>query len=451
LFFIGNRGTGGKLFLFGGAAIALVVIIITSIFSWLRFTYKLEQGELRIEYGVFVRKKRYIPLERIQSLDVSEGILQRMFGMVKVKVETAGGTSSDESEAVLSAISKQEATNIQAYVATAKKTGAKEMEVLQENSPIYKITSRQLFALSLTSGGVGVVLSAVFAVLSQADDLIPYQRLFGGIKNWAAVNLLFIAVIIFSGFFLAWVIALIGTMLKYANFTVMKTENDLVISQGLLERRQITIPLKRIQAIRINENIVRQLLGYATVYVESAGGSAKNMDGSKVMLLPMVKLKNIAQIIEPHLTEYILPTTLTPVPKRSLRRYIVRSWYIVVPLVIISFVFLQIWGLLTLILLALVTLGAYLNYRAAGWSLGQEQLTLRYRTFIRTTVMIRKSKIQSFEVRESYFQRKRQLGTLEAFVKSGAGGAGGAVVDMDKEDIQQIYDWYSREKNNRDS
>ena len=109
LFFIGNKGNGGWIFLLGAAAIAVISIIIMSILSWLRYTYRLEQEELRIEYGVFVRKKRYIPFERIQSLDISEGLLQRMFGMVKLQIETAGGSGADEAEAVLAAISKEEA------------------------------------------------------------------------------------------------------------------------------------------------------------------------------------------------------------------------------------------------------------------------------------------------------------------------------------------------------
>ena len=86
------------------------------------------------------------------------------------------------------------------------------------------------------------------------------------LNNGRFIILIIIAILVVFGFVLAWVIALIGTMLKYANFNVIKKEHDLVISQGLLERRQITIPLKRIQAIRINENIVRQWLGYGTVY-----------------------------------------------------------------------------------------------------------------------------------------------------------------------------------------
>ena len=88
--------------------------------SWLRFTYRIEEGELRIESGFFVKKKRYIPFERIQSLDFSEGILQRLFGLVKVKVETAGSSGSGEAEAVLTAITKAEAKAIQDILTSVK-------------------------------------------------------------------------------------------------------------------------------------------------------------------------------------------------------------------------------------------------------------------------------------------------------------------------------------------
>ncbi|MEI2401171.1 PH domain-containing protein, partial [Paenibacillus phytohabitans] len=58
-----------------------------------------------------------------------------------------------------------------------------------------------------------------------------------------------------------------------ANFTVVKRDEELFITRGLIEKKQTTIPLTRIQAIRIGENLIRQPFGYATVYIESAGGS----------------------------------------------------------------------------------------------------------------------------------------------------------------------------------
>ncbi|MFL6516790.1 MAG: PH domain-containing protein, partial [Bacillus sp. (in: firmicutes)] len=69
------------LFALGVSLIAIIIIFISSLLSWLRYTYQLEQDELRIKDGIFIRKKRYIPYERIQSIDLSEGILQRLFGL----------------------------------------------------------------------------------------------------------------------------------------------------------------------------------------------------------------------------------------------------------------------------------------------------------------------------------------------------------------------------------
>jgi putative membrane protein len=444
-----SGGREGRFSFFLSVIISLVIVFITlisGILSWYRYTYRIENDEIRIDYGIFVRKKRYIPFERIQSIDLTEGILQRLFGLVKVKIETAGSSGDDEAEAVLSAISKEEAERIQDYVATAKSAGTLDNQAEQETEHIFKINTRQLIILSLTSGGTGVVISALLALLSQFDDFIPFKRWFTGIEEWAIHNLITIAIFVFIILFVAWIIGLIITMLKYANFTVVKKEGDLVISQGLLERKQITVPLKRIQAIRINEPVIRQLLGYGTVYIESAGGSSANEEGANVTLLPIVKVDQIQAIIGPALPDYALTTDFTPLPKRAKRRYLFRSWFVTVPIVILALIFLKIWGLLSLVLLAIGSFWAIAKYKAGGWNLHHHQLSLRYRTIDRVTVFMLKNKIQSLDMQESYFQRRRELGTVGASVTSGFGGAGGTVVDMEISEVQSIYQWFSREK-----
>src|SRR5690606_41338100 len=68
-------------------------------FLWIRrrprstlFPYTtLFRSGLHIEYGLFVRKQRFVPFERIQSIHMTEGILHRLFGVVKLEIETAGG------------------------------------------------------------------------------------------------------------------------------------------------------------------------------------------------------------------------------------------------------------------------------------------------------------------------------------------------------------------------
>ncbi len=100
--------------------VLIIAFFITGIIKWKRFEYWFEDNELRIEYGLFVKKKRYIPFDRIQSLDYTEGILHRPFKLVKVKVETAGSSSSKKSEAELTAITKEAASRIEKEIAQAK-------------------------------------------------------------------------------------------------------------------------------------------------------------------------------------------------------------------------------------------------------------------------------------------------------------------------------------------
>ncbi|KAB2328578.1 PH domain-containing protein [Cytobacillus depressus] len=428
----------------------VVIILIGGILSWLKFTYRLEEGELRIEYGIFVRKKRYIPIERIQSLDLSEGILQRPFGLVRVKVETAGSSGKGEAEAVLTAISKEEANRIQQLLFSAKNdlkdAGIDVSHHKNQSETLYQISPRELLLLASTSGGVGVVLSAVFAFAFQFEDMIPYEKLFKGLGDVISNGVILISILVFLGFVVAWVIALVGTMVKYAGFTVNKSGDDLVITRGLLEKRQLTIPLTRIQAIRISENLVRQPLGFGTVYLESAGGSATDQESARVMLLPIINKNHIVKVLAPYLADYSFEPTIRPAPRRAIKRYIFRGLLYSVPVAAAAIIFFRPWGYLALLFVIFSVVWAFINYRDAGFEIRDSQLTLRYRAINKTTVFMKRNRIQSLNIQDSYLQRGKDLGTISAVVMSGSGGAGGTVVDLEKNDLHDIYKWYSYSK-----
>lgn len=443
----GSRGGRGEIFQLVVTIGVVVAVFIIGVLSWLRYTYRLEDGELRIEHGVLIRRKRYIPLERIQSLDLSEGLLQRPFGLVKMKVETAGSSGAGDAEAVLTAISKEEAAVIQRAFSAAKNTTAeKGMETEPAETKqevIYKISPGELLLLASTSGGAGVVISAVFAFFFQFEEIIPYEKVFTGLEEVISNGIVFVTILVFVVLLIAWVIALIGTMVKYAEFTMKKTGKDLIISRGLLEKRQITIPLHRIQAIRISENLVRQPLGLATVYVESAGGSIEDNESARVMVLPIVRKNRIAGLLKSHLPDYELKPHFSSAPRRALIRYMLRGLLVFLPFIIALIIFFRPWGYFSLLLLMVSFAWSYFKYKDAGWDIHSHQLALRYRTIVRTTVFIRKNRIQSLTLSESFFQRKRSLATIEAVAMSGTGGTGGTVVDLDRKEVYAIYKWYS--------
>ncbi|CAM3954600.1 PH domain-containing protein [Mesobacillus zeae] len=447
-FVFGSKGTDWDLYYWFGSIGILILFLLSGIVSWYRFNYRIQENELRIEYGLFVKRKRYIPFERIQSIDYSEGILQRLFGLVKVKVETAGSAGTGDSEAVLTAISKEEAANIQNMLLAAKKGGEKdgqEKRECDEKDIFYKMSGAELVLLASTSGGPGVIISGVLAFVFQFEEFIPYERVFKGFSDFAENGIVFIATAIFAVFVLAWAAAVAGTFLKYAGFTVRKEGKDLVITRGMLEKRQFTIPLHRIQAVRISENLIRQPFGLASAYVESAGGSVRNEGSSKVLILPVVKKHRIPDLLTPYLEGYEFDPAITGVPKRAFARFILKGWMFIAPLAVLAIVFFMPWGFLSILLFPVSAFWSWLVYRDTGWSLDGGVLTLRYRGISRNTVFMDKRKVQSLNRKESPFQKKRRLSTIGAIVKSGEAGSGGKVTNLEKTDADKIYSWFSRE------
>lgn len=78
------------------AFVAIVAMFGTTFWKWWRFSYRLDPQELRIASGIISRNVRSIPYERIQDVNLEQGLLSRMLGMAKVRLETGSSGSGDE-------------------------------------------------------------------------------------------------------------------------------------------------------------------------------------------------------------------------------------------------------------------------------------------------------------------------------------------------------------------
>ena len=88
---------GGSTIAIGVAAVALLAIVAVVV-DWHRTRYAVVDGSLRFRQGVIRRSERIVPRSRIATLDTSRGLLQRVFGLVSLKVQTAGGGKAAEVE-----------------------------------------------------------------------------------------------------------------------------------------------------------------------------------------------------------------------------------------------------------------------------------------------------------------------------------------------------------------
>ena len=56
--------------------------------------YRLADDELRVAYGVWTRVETHVPLARVQHVDISQGPIERMFGVCRLILHTAGTANS---------------------------------------------------------------------------------------------------------------------------------------------------------------------------------------------------------------------------------------------------------------------------------------------------------------------------------------------------------------------
>ena len=69
------------------------IFLPTAVFHAIRYftlTYRIGNGELVIRSGVLFRRERRIPFDRVQEVEVHQGILHRLLGLAKVDLSTAG-------------------------------------------------------------------------------------------------------------------------------------------------------------------------------------------------------------------------------------------------------------------------------------------------------------------------------------------------------------------------
>lgn len=428
------------------ASIVLILILAFSVISWYRYTYRVEDDELRIEYGIFVRKKRYISKNRIQSIDLTASVVHRIFKLTRVNIETAG--SGTGAEASLKAVKLVEGETLRKELKTAKSNQVDKDEAInipETARPTLKIPFKRLFIAGSTSGSIGVILALAAFGFSELEQFIPDNFYDDTLERVIELSVIFIIGLVIILLLVLWLLGIAGTMIKYGNFTITKNEQELFITRGLLEKKQLTIPLKRIQAVGIQESMIRQPLGYVTIFAEVAGGSLDKGEDFSSVLFPIMKADEVDDFMEKFLPDYVRKDKeLTPLPRRARKFYLIRPLLPFLLAVTGLAIFLpQFAWVAAILLIASLYLG-FLRHRDGGFNREGKQLTVRYRIMSRNTIILHHKRLQAFEKKQHKVHASQKLATIKLSIigKMGA-GTHFTLKELEESNVNRLGDWYS--------
>lgn len=439
-------GDKGSIFQYLFATVLVVFPVVSAIIKWYRFTYYVTEDGFRIRSGLFVIENTFIQKERIQSVAINAGFIQQLFHVVSVRIETAGGKKA---EGVLNAIPKDEALALRNEILYFKK---KKIDVVQtaEKSELVdeslvdvttKVDRKKLILAGITSFEVGIAFAVLASLFSQIEDLLPnsiYEAIYNQIQSFTYMMffILFLGCLLLSSLFTT-----LRYVLKFANFTVQRKESRLMITRGLFEKNEFNVSIKRIQGVVIEEGILRQLFGYATIYVEAVGMGDSQENGRHV-LHPFIKKKDVPEFLTNFIPSISYDVISHRAPNRARKSYY--SWSILIFLIvacgIVLLPFVQFWAL------GLVLIGVFIGeirYRYAGYTLLDRVVILQSGFFSRTTAIIPKERIQVLIGTQSLLQKRAKLKSIYITILSSQFGRTYKVKHLDEKDVNKMIGWFS--------
>jgi putative membrane protein len=403
--------------------VALVApgLLVAVALQWLRRTYTLDGTVLRVEEGVLARRQRLLPLDRIQQVSLVQRLLHRVLGVVRLRIETAG--DAGRSEVDLDVIDRAEAVRLRAALLAGKAAIAAGVAGQPVAPPAAAPPERVLVRLSLgqvlLAGVTGTRAAAILAVVASASqylDDLPDSLARRLNPHWqlppAGPGVILLAVL--AGAVLWFALAAASSVLSDYDFTLVRTADELVARRGLLDRRESTVPLARVQVAWIEEPVVRRWLGLASLRVQSAGQGGG--DRVRIPILPTAELDRVLAELLPGAAP--LPRLLAP-PRAALRRAVVRR---VVPVAVVAAAVAVLWwpqGAAAALLLPAAAAAGVAAYRSLGHALSGDHLAARRGWLLRSTAVVPVAKTQSARVTSTPFQRLAGLASLHADVAGG--------------------------------
>lgn len=81
---------------FLGVILYFIGLCIVTLFIYNNFMYEIDQDGLRIESGVIHKHQVSVPYEQIQNVNIERSLIDRLLGLSRVSIETAGSTSATQ-------------------------------------------------------------------------------------------------------------------------------------------------------------------------------------------------------------------------------------------------------------------------------------------------------------------------------------------------------------------
>jgi putative membrane protein len=418
-------------------AILFVLIMVIATAQWHVKKYSVISGVLRLRGGLVNRSTRVVPITRITALAASQSLTQRLVGVWRLQVQSPGDGSG--SAVVLGCLSGRRLDQLRGALESGHRTSAPDDRNPERRSstikrylawrhtsvPSAKAQGPDVIAVLSTTGMLIAAVTNYLIPLFFAVALVVWYRFSEYVPSNAQDFMNETveprgAVAVLTTLVVAAIVAgVVLSALRLNRFTLIRDGDVLRNSRGLLGKQSATIPVRRIQAVRIVEGLSRGLIGYCSLQVEIAGIGKVN--SNQRMLFPLVRTDRAVALIRRAVPELQWPSEpLLAIPARVHRTYFTVPLEYGAGFTLLMLFLPDWWRLLALLPVPLACALAIARGREARWRVDENSVVLRWRRlFTRNTVVAHRSGVQSTEWSSSPWKAKKNVAGFKMKFSSG--------------------------------
>lgn len=413
-----------------GAALLIAFGAGTDYVRWRRTRYRVGAERVELHTGLLLVKKRSLARERIRSVDVTAHLLQRVLGLVTVRIGTGEHTGA-ESALELDPVLRAEGERLRRALLERGLTSGShvEGELVTLDPRWIRYAPVSFVAPALGGAAAGAVL--------QVSDWFGAQ---GQVIEWVGdryreTSLLSLIVLLAAAGVLAGVVGALGLWVEmWWNYRLEREPGGtLRIRRGLLTSRSVSIEERRLRGVDLVEPLGVRLLGAARVDAITTGLAKDDEEqhGDHNTLLPAAPRPVADTVAAAVLRETTSPTgaALTVHPAGARGRRLRRAlWTVLAPVLVCALLGALLTPVLLWIALGCAAVGlpagvvlARDAYRGLGHALSGGYLVTRSGALRRSTAALERSGVIGWTVRQTYFQRRAGLLNITATTAAGAG------------------------------
>ena len=405
--------------------LVLLLLLIHSILFYLNFYFYVEENQFILKKGYLRKKALSIPLERIQSVNTKQNILQQLLNVYSLEVDTAGSAGK---ELKIYSLSGSYADHLTQFLQSHEENKIEDKSELDSNiigeEEILKLSPSDLLRIGISQNHLrtGLIIVAFGSqIVGQIQDLFKEQTdaysdsaqnimSNSGILFYTGLALFFLVVSILA--------TLLVTVIKYYDFKLVKHQKSYRITAGLINKRKVLLPFSKVQQLNWETGPIKKLFGIFKISFKQA--VSKQIQQKQVIDAPGCLNQHIERIRD-EIFKGDLPDHSEKIYAH--RRYFILLWVqrglfpALIPIAL--YIYEPMWLIAGGSWLALSALYCRMAVRKRYFQFNKTQLIVGKGAITTVWQQAESFKTQSVDFRQSFFQKRRGLASLRVNNASG--------------------------------